>query len=97
MRFSGSVWTATLDDAELARLVGESELELTTIDVLELTASILDRAAGPMLTVVKTLDALHLATALVVRDSGQPVTFVTHDVQQGRAAKSLGLAVIGLD
>jgi len=92
LRLEGQV-----DDAELARLVGEAELELATVDILELTSSILDRAAGPMPTVVKTLDAMHLATALVVRDSGQAVTFVTHDAQQGRAAKALGFAVLGLD
>ena len=40
---------------------------------------------------VKTLDALHLATALRLAKL-LPVTVITHDAQMARAAKQLGLA-----
>lgn len=40
---------------------------------------------------VKTLDALHLATALLV---GEPVTVATHDAVMRSAAESLGLLAI---
>lgn len=40
---------------------------------------------------VKTLDALHLATALLV---GEPVSVATHDTAMKSMAESLGLAVI---
>lgn len=39
---------------------------------------------------VKTLDALHLATALLV---GEPVTVATHDRTMKRVAENLGLGV----
>ncbi|OMH24733.1 VapC toxin family PIN domain ribonuclease [Tersicoccus phoenicis] len=39
---------------------------------------------------VKTLDALHLATALLI---GEPVTVATHDSTMKAAAEHLGLAV----
>lgn len=39
---------------------------------------------------VKTLDALHLATALLV---GEPVTVATHDAAMAVAAENLGLRV----
>jgi predicted nucleic acid-binding protein len=40
---------------------------------------------------VKTLDALHLATALLL---GEPVTVATHDSQMKSVAEHLGLLVI---
>ena len=86
-----------IDDAKLALLVGESEVELASVDIIELTPAMFERAAGPMPTVVKTLDALHLATALAIRDSGHAVTFVTHDAQQARAARALHFAVLGIE
>lgn len=39
---------------------------------------------------VKTLDALHLATALLV---GEPVTVASHDATMKRVAEQLGLSV----
>ncbi|RRD49412.1 type II toxin-antitoxin system VapC family toxin [Arachnia propionica] len=40
---------------------------------------------------VKTLDALHLATAVLV---GQPITIATHDARMAAAAEYLGLPTI---
>ena len=40
---------------------------------------------------IKTLDALHLATALLI---GQPVTGTTHDVAMKSVAEHLGLTTI---
>lgn len=40
---------------------------------------------------IKTLDALHLATALLI---GEPVTVATHDATMKAVAEHLGLAVI---
>ena len=42
-------------------------------------------------TIVKTLDAIHLASALVIRERrGVELIFCTHDVQQTIAARALG-------
>lgn len=40
---------------------------------------------------IKTLDALHLATALLI---GEPVTVASHDAGMKAAAERLGLAVV---
>lgn len=42
---------------------------------------------------VKSLDALHLATALSV--AAEPLEFVTFDKRQARAAEWLGMSVLG--
>lgn len=44
---------------------------------------------------VRTLDAIHLAVALELRESEQDeVVFVTRDADQAAAAKALGFAVL---
>jgi hypothetical protein len=50
-----------------------------------------------MATPVRTLDATHLATALMVRErAASSITFVTHDAPQAAAARALGFAVVGV-
>jgi predicted nucleic acid-binding protein len=46
--------------------------------------------------VVNALDAIHVATALAVRETEPDVVFVTHDKQQAVAATALGLVVQGV-
>ena len=59
--------------------------------------SILRRAGEPYPVAIKSLDAIHLATALVWRDRRAPdLVFATHDFQLGRAAAALGFEVVGL-
>jgi hypothetical protein len=51
----------------------------------------------PMATVVKTLDAIHLASAMLLREGrGIELSFATHDPQQARAARALGFDCIGV-
>jgi hypothetical protein len=47
--------------------------------------------------VVGTLDAIHLATALSIRELEKLDSLLTHDFQLGTGAKSLGFDVIGMD
>jgi hypothetical protein len=50
-----------------------------------------------MATVVKTLDALHLASAMLLRERhGLTLVFATHDPQQARAARGLGFECVGV-
>ena len=61
------------------------------ITKVRLSANVMERAAAPMPTIIKTLDAVHIATASLVRERLQPnLVFVTHDQQQARAALALG-------
>jgi len=58
---------------------------------IRLTATVMERASLPMPTIVKTLDAIHIASASLVRERFQPnLAFITHDRQQARAAIALG-------
>ena len=58
----------------------------------------LQRAALPMPTVVKTLDGIHLATALLLRERRNiSLTFATHDDQQATAARALGFDFVGVN
>ena len=61
------------------------------------SVSILRRAGEPYPLALKSLDAIHLASALVLRDRRVPdLVFATHDHQLGRAAATMGFDVIGL-
>lgn len=64
---------------------------------LAVSLPVLRRAGEPYPLPIKSLDAIHLASALVVRDREAPdLVFATHDQQLGRLAAAMDLPVIGL-
>ena len=66
-----------------------------TIRRIRLTKSIVFAAAQTMPTIVKTLDAFHLVSAVAIRDRrGVNLLFATHDAQQATAARALGFTCI---
>jgi len=70
---------------------------LEGIEKAELSGTVLRRAGETFPVALTTLDALHVATAILLRDErGEELKLATHDVAMGRAARSLGLAVIGV-
>lgn len=85
-----------LDDEEVARRRGQLLEHLDAFDTVPLQASVLARAADPFPTSLRTLDALHLATAELVRGRYAELRFVTHDRELGTAALAMGFAVIGV-
>ncbi len=85
-----------LDDAGVVAAIASLARIERGLHHVVLNRAILRRAAMPMGTVVKTLDALHLASAVLLRErQGVDVTFATHDAQQAAAAAALGFACIG--
>ena len=66
-----------------------------SFEVWNLSDAIKARAAGPFPTVVGTLDALHLATALagIGTDAAATLALYSYDRQMNLCAKALGLAV----
>ncbi len=86
-----------LPDEELAahreaafRLIGEME-------IVEPTRIVLGRASQPFPTPLGTLDAIHLATALLWRErSPADIVMATHDAALATAARACGLGVIGV-
>ena len=69
-------------------------MDLATVD-----DAVLTRAAGSFPILLRSLDAIHLATALMYRDAQPddepPMRFATHDVRLATAARALGFDVIG--
>jgi hypothetical protein len=95
----------TIDRARLAGLLGDDEVAtcrsglLELLDGLELVgleSAILDRASDPFPTSLGTLDALHLATALAIRDELPSIAFATHARSLGNAAAAVGFEVHGI-
>ena len=70
---------------------------LEAIDLVLLRTPVLNRAGEPMPMPLGTLDALHLATALIWRDRmGSLPTIATHDTALGQAAEAFGFEVRGI-
>lgn len=95
----------TLDRLRLAEGLNDAEVSerresvfrmMEAIEVVELTRPVLARASQPMPTALGTLDAIHLATALLWKDrSGANLVMATHDDALARAAKASGMRVVG--
>lgn len=74
----------------LARSHGDSiDAALGRVAFVELTHEALARARDPFPTPVRTLDALHLASAVYLRDEGVPIRIATYDERLARAAEAL--------
>ena len=70
---------------------------LRAATLVQPTRAVLERASQPLPTPLGTLDAIHLATALVWREvRGENLVIATHDGELGLAARACGLSVIGL-
>ena len=85
----------TMDEAaERFGLVNEW---LDAIDLVLLRPPVLSRASEPMPMPLGTLDAIHLATALIWRDRLGPLPqMLTHDTALGAAARGFGFDVRGI-
>lgn len=83
------------DGRVLARLREEAYRLLEDLQVLELTRSIVMRAAQPMPTPLGTLDAIHLVSAQAYWEANEPLRFATHDRALAAAARASGFHVIG--
>lgn len=60
--------------------------------------AILQRAAQPFPTPLRTLDAVHLATALRWRESRErKLVMATHDRGLATAARAMGFLVVGVE
>ncbi len=85
-----------LADMDLARRREAVFRLLESIEVVEVTPPVLARAAQPLPTELGTLDAIHLATALLWREhNGGDIIMATHDVALATAARACGLTVVG--
>ena len=87
---------ARLTDAEVASRRATILQLIASLDLVEIDTIVLDRAAQPMPTELGTLDAIHLATALLWKEmTREDLVMATHDGALALGAKAHGLPVIG--
>ena len=88
---------AKLDDADLARRRGAILALAGSLELVEVDGIVLERAAQPMPTELGTLDAVHLATALLWKDMANvSLVMATHDAALAVGARAHGLEVVGV-
>ena len=87
---------AKLSDAEVAIRRAKILELIGSLELVEIDITVLERAAQPMPTELGTLDAIHLATALLWKEmSHADLRMATHDTALGLAARAHGLQVFG--
>ena len=80
-----------LTDETLAVARERLDEVLAGIDLLEMSRQIKQRAMDPFPVNIRTLDALHVATALLVGEDAGGVALFSHDEGMNRCARSLGI------
>lgn len=96
----------TLDRLRLASGLSDEEIAsrreviyrlMEPMQIVELDRTVLARASQPFSTALRTLDAIHLASALLWREhEGHEIAMATHDAALATAARSNGLRVVGV-
>jgi uncharacterized protein len=85
-----------LDDADVAYRRAALLEVIDRLALVPLMTPVLDRAAEPFPTSLGSLDAIHLATALLVRDEFEELVFATHDRELALGAQAMGFEVAGI-
>jgi predicted nucleic acid-binding protein len=87
---------AGLSDIEIAKRRATILSLIASLELIEIDAMVLNRAAQPMPTELGTLDAIHLASALLWKEwTGVDPIMATHYAALGLAAQAHGFRVIG--
>jgi predicted nucleic acid-binding protein len=84
-----------ISDVEVADLVREVQTVHDTLAIHPLDERIMQRASETFPTIIGTLDAIHLATAISVREAEGIDLLLTHDSQLATAARSIGFEIRG--
>ncbi|HUX42339.1 MAG TPA: type II toxin-antitoxin system VapC family toxin [Rectinemataceae bacterium] len=83
-----------LDDEHYSRLASLLASQLEDIDIIEMTEAVKRRAGESFPTIVGTLDALHLSSALILRDAEKvAISILSYDRQMTTCAKAMGFAL----
>ena len=83
-----------LDDAEVSRLRADLIRAIEAFALIILGDAVKARAAEPFPTLLGTLDAIHLSSALLAREQIADLVFATHDRELALAARSVGFDVL---
>ena len=86
-----------LSDEEILPRREEIYRFTSSMDVVELDRAVLSRASQPLSSILRTLDAIHLASALIWQEQfDTDLVMATHDVSLAAAARAHGLRVVGV-
>jgi predicted nucleic acid-binding protein len=87
---------AGLPDDRIASLREGLYHILGSLEIVEVTRAVLTRAAQPSPTIVGTLDAVHLSSALLWRErTGKNLALATHDEALALSARAHGFKTLG--
>lgn len=84
-----------LEDDAIARHRAEVLETIETFSLIALDSVILDRASEPFPTMLGSLDAIHLASALLAHDEFDELALATHDEKLAIAGRAVGFRVHG--
>ena len=84
-----------LDDRQVANYRADVLEAIEAFSLVALDSVVLERASEPFPTGLGSLDAIHLASALLARDSVDGLVFATHDDELSTAARAIGFPVHG--
>ena len=79
------------DETTRERLIDAAIERLAHLDLISVSPERLDAAGALVDPALRTLDAIHIASALVI--AGELDAFITYDTRQAAAATRLGLPV----
>jgi predicted nucleic acid-binding protein len=85
-----------MPDRELSKRRAATLTVLSGMEAVRLNRAVLARAAEPFPTRVRTLDAVHVASAMLASARLPALRFATHDVDLAAAAAAEGLPVLGV-
>lgn len=84
-----------LEDEDVADRRAATLEAIETLSLVPIGPRILERAAEPFPTMLGSLDAIHLASALMVQDGFEDLSLATHDQELAVAARAVGFRVHG--
>jgi len=87
------IWTRVHARGLAKSHAGAAHAILERVTLIELSPPVLQRALEPFPVGVRTLDALHLATALYLASVRQKLLVATFDARMREAAEALGLGL----
>ena len=85
-----------LEDQHIAKYRADVLEAVDAFSLVALDSIVLERASEPFPTALGSLDAIHLASALLARDDLDGLAFATHDDELGMAARATGFQVHGV-
>lgn len=66
---------------------------LATVTLIEMSPGVLSRATEPFPVAVRTLDAIHLASMIYLREHGQQLALACYDDRLTAAARAVGVEI----